>query len=71
MIDEELAREAVALLGTAAAMLVEDAHGLLVARPADAVKARALAAALERLGADLSALGGAGAVLVRQSPTGS
>ncbi len=36
MIDEDLANKMVALLGTAAAMLIEDAHDQLVTRPLDA-----------------------------------
>ena len=59
MIDEDLAREAVALLGTAAAMLIEDAHDQLVTRPHDAAGAAALGVTLSRLGDDLSALAGA------------
>ena len=68
MIDEELAREAIGLLGTAAAMLIEDAHGGLVALPTDASSGAALATLLGRLGADLSALGAAAAVLARGEP---
>lgn len=67
MIDEELAREAVGLLGTASAMLIEDAHGQLVTIPPDVDAARALAVTLHQLGADLLALGAAAAVLVRRS----
>ncbi len=63
MIDEDLAREAVTLLGTAAAMLIEDAHDQLVTRPLDASAAAALGATLNRLGDDLSALAGAVRVL--------
>ena len=65
MIDKELAREAIGLLGTAAAMLVEDAHVELVTTAATIVEAEALAATLQRLGDDLSALGAAAAVLAR------
>ncbi len=63
MIDENLAREAIGLLGTAAAMLIEDRHAALVVLPSDAASAKALATMLERLGADLHALGVAAAVL--------
>ena len=63
MIDEELAREAIGLLGTAAAMLIEDAHLQLVTTPTDIEEAKALASVLQRLGADLTALGGAAAVM--------
>lgn len=68
MIDEELARQGVGMLGTAAAMLLEDAHDLLVTVPADADTARAIAERLTLLGADLSALAGAASVLVRTGP---
>lgn len=66
MIDEDLALEAVALLGTAAAMLIEDAHDRLVTRPLDASGTAALGATLSRLGDDLSALAGAARVLTRR-----
>ncbi len=66
MIDDELAREAVGMLGTAAAMLIEDAHLQLATRPADLQQALAVAEALQRLGTDLTSLGAAAAVLVRQ-----
>lgn len=66
MIDEELARETIGLLGTAAAMLMEDAHLELVTTPANVDAAGALAATLQRLGADLNALGAAAAVLARE-----
>jgi hypothetical protein len=65
MVDENLAREAIGLLGTAAAMLIEDAHLQLVTIPADRQEALALAQALRRLGSDLIALGAAAAVLLR------
>lgn len=68
MIDKELARETIALLGTASAMLTEDAHGQLLTKPADANQARALAATIERLGTDLIALGAAAGVLARELP---
>ncbi len=67
MIDEDLAREAIGLLGTAAAMLVEDAHDALIVLPADTASAALLATTLERLGSDLQALGAAAAVLARGS----
>ncbi len=66
MIDEDLARETVALLGTAAAMLIEDAHDQLVTRPLDASDAAALATTLSRLGGGLSALAIAVRVLARR-----
>jgi hypothetical protein len=67
MIEDEVAREAIALLGTAAVMLVEDAHLLLATSPRTADDAHALAAALLALGSDLSALGAAAAVLARHA----
>jgi pimeloyl-ACP methyl ester carboxylesterase len=57
MIDDEVAREALALLGTAPAMLVEDAHLQLTSPPRTSGAAHALAATLHRLGGDLAALG--------------
>ncbi len=66
MIEEELAREAIGLLGTASAMLIEDAHLELVTAPANIDAAVALAATLQRLGADLESLGAAAAVLARK-----
>lgn len=66
MVDENLAREAIGLLSTAAAMLIEDAHDALVVRPTDAWHAAALGATLGRLGDDLSALAGAVQVLTRR-----
>ncbi len=66
MVDEELAREAIGLIGTAAAMLIEDAHLQLVTTPEDMEAARCLASTLQRLGADLQGLGGAAAVLARE-----
>ncbi len=65
MVDDELARESVAMLGTAAAMLIEDAHLQLVTVPVNRQQAVALAEALQRLGAELMSLGAAAAVLVR------
>ena len=66
MIDKDLARETVALLGTAAAMLIEDAHDQLVTPPLDASDAASLGVTLNRLGDDLSALAGAARVLTRR-----
>ena len=57
MIDEELARSAIALLGTAAAMLIEDTHLTLVTTPADIDAARADAETLQRVSEDVAALG--------------
>lgn len=68
MVDEQLARETIGSLGTAAAMLIEDAHLALVVLPADAEAASALAATLERLGNDLRALGAAAMVLTHYDP---
>jgi hypothetical protein len=67
MIDEELARDAIGLLGTAAAMLMEDAHLELLTTPTDIDAARVLAATLQRLGGDVDALGAAAAVLAQRS----
>ena len=67
MIDEELARSAIGQLATAAAMLLEDAHLKLVTTPRDLDEARAVAAALQRVGADVDALGTAAAVLAHRS----
>ena len=67
MIDEELAREAIGLLATATAMLLEDAHMELVTIPSDFDAARAVAATLQRLGTDVDALGAAAAVLAQRS----
>lgn len=69
MVDEELARDGVGMLGTAAAMLAEDAHDFLVTVPPDAEAARIVAERLALLGADLTALGGAAAVLTRSGRT--
>ena len=66
MIDEELARSAIGQLATAAAMLLEDAHLELVTSPFDIDTARAVAATLQRVGADVDALGAAAAVLGRR-----
>ena len=68
MVDENLAREAIGLLGTAAAMLIEDGHAALIVLPPDAASAALLATTLERLGGDLHALGCAAAVLARCGP---
>jgi len=67
MIDEELAREAIGLLGAAAAMLIEDAHLELLTTPTDMIAARDIAATLERIGTDVHALGAAAAVLAQRS----
>jgi hypothetical protein len=66
MIEEELAREAIGRLGTAAAMLIEDAHLQLVTTPGDMEAARAIASTLHRLGAELVALGAAAQVMARK-----
>ncbi len=66
MIDEELAQEAIGLIGTAAAMLIEDAHLELVTKPEDMEAARRLASTLQRLGTDLQGLAEAAAVLARE-----
>jgi hypothetical protein len=66
MIDEELARSAIGLLETAAAMLMEDAHLELLTTPADIDAACALAAALQRIGSDVNALGAAAAALAQR-----
>jgi hypothetical protein len=71
MIDEQLAREAIALLGTAAAMLIEDAHLQVVTTPADMEAGKGIAATLQGLGADLEGLGAAAAVLARAVNIGS
>jgi hypothetical protein len=65
MVDETLAREAIGLLGTAAAMLLEDVHLQLVTAPADRQQALALAEALQRVAAELTSLGAAATVLAR------
>lgn len=66
MINEELAQEAIGLLGTCAAMLIEDAHLQLATTPSDIEAATVLASTLQRLGAELQALGAAAAVLARR-----
>ena len=63
--DEALAQEAISLLGTAAAMLIEDAHPLLVTRPANKDECGQVARAPGHLGSDLTALAGAAEVLAR------
>lgn len=65
MIDEELAREAIGLLGAAAAMLIEDSHMDLLSRSTDIEAARDKAAVLLRIGTDIAALGAAATVLAR------
>ncbi len=67
MIDEELAREAIALLGTAAAMLIENAHLELLTTPTDFDATHDIAATLRRIGTDVHALGAAAAVLAQRS----
>ena len=67
MIEEELAREAIGLLGTAAAMLIEDVHLELLSTPTDIDAARAMAATWQRIGTDVDALGAAAAVLAQRS----
>lgn len=54
MIDEDLAREAIALLGTAAALLIEVARDQPGTRPVDATGAAALGVKLDRLEDDHS-----------------
>jgi hypothetical protein len=67
MIDEEVARDGMALLVTAAAMLVEDAQPELLKTPASAAAATVWAATLTTLSSDLGALGAAAFVLARHS----
>lgn len=67
MIDEEVARDGMALLVTAAAMLVEDAQPELLKPPTSAAAATVWAATLTTLSADLGALGAAAFVLARRS----
>jgi hypothetical protein len=67
MIDEEVARDGMALLVTAAAMLVEDTQPELLKTPASAAAATVWAATLTTLGLDLGALGAAAFVLARRS----
>ncbi len=67
MIDEELAREGIGLLGAAAAMLIEDAHLELLTTLTDMGEACAIAATLQRIGGDVDALGAAAAVLAQRS----
>jgi hypothetical protein len=59
MIDEGLARETIANLGAAAAMLIEDVHLDLLTSPIDVDAARKIAVILQRIGNDLDALGAA------------
>lgn len=66
MMDEELVREAIGLLGAAAAILIEDAHLQLVTTFGDMEAAKGIASTLQRLGADLEELGAAAAVLARE-----
>jgi len=67
MIDEELARETIGLLGAAAAILIEDAHLELLTTPINIGAARTMAATLQRIGTDVNALGAAAAVLAQRS----
>ena len=67
MIDEGFAREAIASLGTAAAMLIEDVHLDLLTSPIDLDSARKIAVILQGIGNDLDALGAAAAVLAQRS----
>ncbi|MCT2559874.1 hypothetical protein N0B51_12895 [Tsuneonella sp. YG55] len=73
MLDEKHVRSLVGQLGTTAAMLLEDRHLKLVTSPRDLAAAAATAATLATLGAELTALGAAAAVLVNnaEDPTGS
>lgn len=65
--NEELAREAAGLLGTAAATLIEEAHPLLVAPPATKGDCSTVARVLRQLASNLTALAGAAEVLARTS----
>jgi hypothetical protein len=67
MIDEEVAREGIAVLVTAAAMLVEDAQPELLKPPASAAAAAVWDARLTTLSSDLGALSAAAFVLARHS----
>jgi hypothetical protein len=64
---DEVAKDVMALLGPAAAMLVEDAHLLLVTVPCTPRADAELAATITALGSDLSAIGAAAAVLARRA----
>jgi hypothetical protein len=64
MLDEKHVCELVGQLGTAAAMLLEDRQPDLVTPPRDLPAAAGIAAILEALGAEVTALGAAAAVLV-------
>lgn len=66
MIDPQLAEEAVTLLSTAAAELIEDAHPALLSRP-PREPCSAPAVSLAALGRDLAALATAQEVLLRRS----
>lgn len=68
MIEKDLARDAIGMFGTVAAIMIEDVHPDLTVMPTEAAHRAALATTLERLGADLSALGAAAAVLARSAP---
>lgn len=69
--NEELAREAVGLLGIAAAALIEEAHPALVTPVASREDYRNVARALRQLGSDLTALAGAAEVLASSIPAGA
>jgi hypothetical protein len=64
MLDEKHVRNLVGRLGTAAARLLEDRHPDLITPPRDLPAAAGIAAILEALGAEVTALGAAAAVLV-------
>lgn len=72
MLDEKHICDLVGQLGTAGAMLLEDRHLELVTSPRDLAAAAAIAAMLATLGAELTALGAAAAVLINnaEEPTG-
>lgn len=66
MISDEVARNGLAALSAAAVMLMEDVGEGLTIVQTDITRGDDLAAALVALGADLSALGAAVAVLARR-----
>lgn len=67
MLEKKHVCDLVGMLGTAAAMLLEDRHLQLVTRPRDQPAAAGVAAALVTLSGDLAALGAAAAVLLNQA----
>lgn len=67
ILDEKHICDLVGQLGTAAAMLLEDRHLELVTSPRDLAAAAATAATMATLGAELTALGAAAAVLVNNA----